>query len=981
MIKQSPRKHVFVNKKYTLLHQNIAGILGKIDFFEITLQNFLCNNNSNIESIDIICLTETFIKRGSESNLRLSNYKLASSYSRTHQKRGGTCIIVKNNLDYTALDTHKYVIPTEKHFEYCGIKIISLNIIIICIYRTPDSDIEFFFHSLDALLTKLNVIKPNIKIILCGDWNINILNTTKCTERLRSILTNYNLFLHIQKPTRKSTCIDLIVSNFINTSPGIHYMALSDHETSQTLTFELPISKNTLPKYRTVWFERRRDFSKSNLHKFKQCIAALSFQEVMMETDTNKAFKIFHEDLICFFNLCFPIITVKMFSKNVNNKWITKGIRKSCINKRILYLKYRYSPTNKCTKKKQYDKYTKLLKRIIEKSQSICNNKFICNSKNKGKAAWDIINSNVGAIKSEKEIKEIKCSANDLLLTDPISIANEFNNYFINISKNKTQINENNSIVLIPNHINTLFITPITPIDVYKVIINLKNTNSVGYDDINTKILKLCAGELSLPLSHIINLSFTSGVFPSDLKLTVIKPIHKKGDKSSLNNYRPIALIPIISKIFEKFMSDKIYTFLTKYNLLNSEQFGFRKNSNTTLACLKLNKSIIEALNAKFAIIGIFLDMTKAFDLVCHETLIRKLERYGLRGPVLQWIASYLGHRQQCVEITQTYKEHRSTFRSAFKQQKPFGVPQGSILGPLLFLTYINDLPNNIDHQCILYADDTTILIKCKDKSILESETNNTLSKTIEWLELNNLSVNMEKTKYIQFLTYNSYPFNLQISHKMQIIKKAEDISFLGLIFDEYSNWKAHIDRLCDKLDRFTYVLKRLSRNSSIKTALLAYHGHVASLLRYGIVLWGNSVNAEKVFIRQKACLRSICGANMMDSCRPLFKCHGILPLPSLYILEICLLLKKYPGLFNTSNENLVNPNMKGRRRNKIPLPQARISLFTKSAYYMAIKIYNKLPETIKSTPHLPPFKRKLYDLLLNKMYYKINDYLMDNSI
>ena len=242
----------------------------------------------------------------------------------------------------------------------------------------------------------------------------------------------------------------------------------------------------------------------------------------------------------------------------------------------------------------------------------------------------------------------------------------------------------------------------------------------------------------------------------------------------------------------------------------------------------------------------------------------------------------------------------------------------------------------------------------------------------INWLNTNNLSINLSKTKVIQFQTYINKPLVLNIKYKDTLIEEVESAVFLGIMLDKYCNWKEHVEGLCKKLDRFVYVINKIRLTVSKEAACSAYHGYVSSLLRYGIILWGNSVDVEKVFRIQKKCIRSLCGANYLDSCKPLFKKMRILPLPSLYIYEMCLFVKRNYTLFDSNSSNI---NIRGRTKYKLCIPKQRLTLYQKNAFCMAIKIYNKLSEDMTKLP-INTFKRKLFDYLLNQCFYSVNEFL-----
>lgn len=914
------------------------------------------------------------MKKGTECNLQLQGFKLASCYCRNEQRRGGSCILIKNNIDYSPLLIANQLACCY-NFECCGIEIPSYNLIIVCIYRIPKSNIKIFFDKLSLLLNK--VTKNNKKhIIICGDWNIDILSDNSQTKELKAILLNHNLHPHINKPTRKTTSIDQIATNFeeSDVKADIHHLALSDHDTGQTLLFPVT-TRNTDRKPINYCFENRRDYCKENIIKFCNILSSLSFSEVYEENECEKSFDIFHDLLKLFYDLCFPLLRVKIGKKVTKNKWITKGLKKSCVKKRLLYYKYQHEAINKQINQKNYLNYTKILKRCIQKSQKINNNKYILNSKSKCRASWNIIKNNISLIKDKNYIDKIK--NNDITYNKPNDISNLFNDFFINLKTHGNNVNisnakDNKYNKYITNTTNSMFIKPIDEFEIIKIIKTLNNTNSAGYDEINTKIIKNCADIIASPLTYILNKSFEQGTFPSRLKISIVKPIYKKGDPTEMGNYRPITLIPVISKIFEKAMSDRMESFLTKNNILAENQFGFRRGRSTTQACFSLVKEITESLDKKQMVMGLFLDMTKAFDYVSHSRLLYKLQKYGIRGKAYQWIQSYLSKRYQLTEICNIIKNTKITFKSSTKINGS-GVPQGSILGPLLFLLYINDIPKVLKQESILFADDITLIIKSKNKNELEISANEELKTIIEWLEYNNLKINLKKTNTIHFRSYNQTDTLVNINHNNTMIDQVSSTKFLGLTMDVHLNWKEHVDNVCAKLDKFVFALRRLRLVASLDTALSAYHGYVSSVLRYGLIIWGHSVDAERALRVQKKCMRAICGADYLDHCKPLFKRLKILPLPCQYILDICTFVKKHPQFFPLNDTVLGKSN--SRDPYKLNVPKQRLKIYSKNVNGNAIGIYNKLPIKIRELS-LSKFKHVLYNWLLQECFYSLKEFI-----
>ena len=446
----------------------------------------------------------------------------------------------------------------------------------------------------------------------------------------------------------------------------------------------------------------------------------------------------------------------------------------------------------------------------------------------------------------------------------------------------------------------------------------------------------------------------------------------KKGCVVTTSNYRPISLLSVFSKITEKIMYKCLYNFLELHNVLYSMQFGFRASHSINHALISMTEKIKESLDNRRFGCGIFLDLQKAFDTVNHKILLDKLEHYGIRGPALNWFRSYLSDRKQYVSV--------NGFNSNLLSVT-CGVPQGSVLGPLLFLIFINDLPNSSPKFCFyLFADDTNIYFEADKISELEKVVNKELGNVKQWLDTNRLSLNIEKTNFIIFRSQRNHPLtdNINIKIGKQNVKRSQYVKFLGILLDENLSWKYHLSELAKKLARTCGMFFKIRHFLPVDVLICLYNSLFASFLQYGIVVWGFAydVHIQPIFLLQKRIIRAIAFQSFSSPSSPIFSDLKILKLQDLFQLKLLSFVyecinKISPVCFYNFFESIKSIHQHDTRKaskNDIFLTRKNTLQYgIRSVCFTGAESWNSIPTTIKESVSLVCFRYKLKSYLLAK--------------
>ena len=561
----------------------------------------------------------------------------------------------------------------------------------------------------------------------------------------------------------------------------------------------------------------------------------------------------------------------------------------------------------------------------------------------------------------------------NIKITNKLEMSKEFNEYFSTIGSSIG----NQSIPLLRtdfkhyltgNYVNSLFLEPVTESEIINCAKELKVGKSAGYDNIDPTFVKKTIFLYTKHLCCLFNESFISGTIPDQLKIAKVVPIYKSKGKECLDNYRPISILPVFSKILEKLVYRRLIDYIDKNNILFSKQFGFRQKYSTSMALIEFMNYVSRAIESKLVSIGIFLDLSKAFDSVNHSYLLQKLSFYGIRGISLNWFENYLNNRKQFVIIDQQSSDLCNVVT---------GIPQGSILGPPLFLLFINDLHYASSKlSFILFADDTNMFLSGKSVQQLNRDSKTELEKVSCWFYANKLKVNMTKTNYMVFkgrnINFDVDELHVQLND--EYLSRVCSTKFLGIYVDEGLNWKPRVNHIASKISSAIGILYVVHKLFPLPILCNLYNTLLLPYLSYANIVWGNcSVTLlNRLLVLQKKAIRLITKSSYRAHTAPLFKRMNILNVNSIYIMQLGQFMFQYkhnnlPPVFD--DLFILNSSIHSyatRNANSFHIPIARTLFLQKRIPFNGPMLWSHLPPDIKHCSSLYSFKAKLRLFLLS---------------
>jgi len=894
------------------LSLNVQSLNSKFDALNLLISN-LKNQDINIE---IIALQEIWEIQYPEL-LKIQGFQQIIFKKRRDMRGGGVGFFIKNGINAKIIEDcspfeSKIIEALTLHLTYPNSK----QILITNVYRsnglipniTQTEQMTRFLNNFDELLGNLE--RKRHESFIFTDSNIDLLKlgVNANVSSYLDCIFSHGFLQYNFKATRMQgasySLIDHIISNTAVNSieTSVLVCDISDHF---PVVFSLGLNHSKNRQKSTL----SRNFSNTNLEKFRNKLSTQDWSPVLSSTETNSAYNSFWTLYTSIFNETFPLTHMK-FNKNIHKEhvFMSNELLLNRNEKLKLHKLALTSPTQENIEAYKQSRNVYNTQIRLAKKQYY-SKKLADNAKNPRKT-WECLNEVLQKSKKSNQIDSIRSEGR--VSRDPNVIANEFNSFFTRIGR---QIHDSvapvhkqpEDYINYGRDIPDLNLGNTTPEYIVKITNALAGKNSLDIFGTSTKMVKFIIKQIAKPLSHIFNLSLQNGIFPDKLKQSRVVPIFKSGDYLECDNYRPISLLSAISKILEKIVAKKLIGHLENNDLIYPNQFGFLPNRSTEQNLMQIVNFVSKALNDGEFCVGIFLDLKKAFDVCSHEILLKKLAKMGIRGNAHAWFANYLSNRTQCVDINGTMSEPKDL---------DISVIQGSTLGPILFLCYINDFAMATRLFSVLFADDTTCLAKGTNLKDLVSFVNIEMQKIANWFRSNKMAVNTSKTKYIIFrnqgkhipvddckIVYNANEIgtfqdpNL-ISPIERIHNQGLEKSFklLGVLFDEYLAFDHHINSLCSKISRSLYCIRRVKNflpHSSMRTL---YFALVHSNLSYCLNIYSctSQTNINKILLKQKEAVRIICNENYRAHTAPLFERTKILPISKLIELAKLKFMHRY---------------------------------------------------------------------------------------
>lgn len=900
---------------------------------------------------DICLLSETHVTE--ETNLNMLNTKEYTTYCCTsHSKHtGGVFVYIKKKISSKNLRIHKTNFSWYITFD---IKLSREDLKIAVIYLSASENKNMILDSFESWLEDISDGKT---IICCGDFNINALEDNQVSRRLNNLFMDNGLRQTIDTPTRvtqnSSTLIDLCVTN-INENL-IQCMVTTDDQISDHRNIEITIrgrldcNKNKKKNQITIWknytLEKFWNEIELWLPQWAQ-VQYLSVDEKMNWLLDNLK------------NSLQKFRTKKLIGQN--NEFFDDELELMRIEKNRLYKIAQYSTQD--TDWKNYKVFKNIYKKQIETKKYQVTQRQLNKVAGDMKGTWKILNNLLNGMNNEVT----KIQHGSLTIEDDQEIANQFNIYFI---ESVREINTKIPIEIYEkqrSNSNAIFcFNGVSIREIKKCAKELKNNTDEF--NLNSKILLDAIVLIGSQLADIINESLKKGIFPKSLKTSTILPIQKVLNTNSIKEFRPINLLPCLEKMIEKIAYNQFNEFIIQNDILKSHQSGFRKSHSCESAINDIMFEWKMAINDNKSILAVFLDLQRAFETIEPDILINKLENIGVREKATEWFISYLTERKQKVKFNEIISDEICN---------SLGVPQGSILGPLLFNIYINDLGNCLEYCRIkMFADDTLIFIVCEDVYEACNKINDDLQALFKNLCRHKLKLNVNKTKSMLITNKKLIDISrIVIKINDEKIELVNEIKYLGIIIDNKLNFEANVNHICRKLGCKVNVLSRLRYQLNCQQKISVYKTIIEPHFKYcsTILFLSKQSDINRLQLIQNKCMRNILRVDRASHQKDMLNALKFLSVEQIIKFNTLVFVYKIVnGIAPIYLSNKIVYNYENERkntlrnRNNIELMTAKKKGSQNSLFYRGVELFNNLPNYVKNEPNLEKFKNSLYDVIM----------------
>lgn len=935
------------------VHEN-PGPLSELSIFNWNARslrnkiNDLCDISNEF---NILCITESHLDQNVSTNeILIENF--SEPFRRDRNFAGGGIVL------YISEDLYAKRRPDleSDYFEAIWVELVlkSKTFTIGVMYRPPNSSNQFWGYlnySVDKAFETTN------NVIVTGDLNTNLLLNLN-NHPLHEIMHRFSLINTITEPTRignANTLLDpILISDTItcNSASVIDVdRTLSDHNACVS---HIQIPDKIVNTYqREVWIYKRGDYD-----LFNNLLNTHDWGNLFNSCDNvNEACELFTNQFLDIAKQCIP--TKKITIRPNDKPWMNSDLRREIKFREKLHKRYvrNKTPENLENFKRQRNKVNNMKKFARTSFYENVNGLIDQHYSNDPKSYWKLLNHLIKKSGTSSSIPPLIDNANGSIVNDDLDKANLLNTYFSSIS---TLNDSNTEVPAFDSRTDSVFDSlVISQNDVVDVLKNLKIGKASGCDRISHQMLKYTAESVCKPLTTLFNMSLQSNEFPSLWKKATVIPLHKKDSKHEVSNYRPVSLISCVGKVLERVVFKYMFNFLIENDLFYKQQSGFLPKHNTVYQLIEMYDNICNSLEEKKHTCIVFCDISKAFDRVWHRGLIKKLDNYGFKGNFMNWLKSYISNRQQQVIV----RSEKSTYLNINA-----GVPQGSVLGPLLFLLYINDIADNLESLARLFADDTSISHSSTDIRVIEQFINSDLRKLKEWSQKWLTIFNPNKTEVL-FISNILRDANLSIFFDNTQLIPVESHRHLGVVISADAKWTDHINSIHNSCMKKINCLRKLKYVLCKFTLLKIYKCFILPVLEYASELWDGCTvqDREKLESVQLEAARIACGLPIFCSREAIYLESGLQTLDKRReIRKLSLFYKMHNHIVPPVFQSLLPPKISDitnyplRNTENYILPHYRLSHTEKSFIPSTVRLWNELDIDIRNTPTLQSFKTQI---------------------